>query len=124
MPSHLFTASELANLLQDEVTNENAATVERLVWGWLQPKLGTTTRPDPVPAQLWSWAVELGAIARENPSGLSVYQLGAEQWRYSAERRAEILAEVEASVVGVTADPGGPRGYFPAPESWPDPVRW
>lgn len=120
MTSQLFAASDLTGLLGRPVTTDQADTAERIVWGWLAPILGGD-RPQPVPPEVFSWAVELGAIAIENPSGLEAYQLGAERLQFSSERRAEILADVAAGGV-----PGGgtkPRGSFPDACGWPDPAR-
>jgi hypothetical protein len=119
----LFSADELGDFLHCSVTVAAATSVERVVWGWLKPVLGLTERPDPVSEELFSWAIELGAIAHENPSGLSRYQLADEMQWYSAERRNQILDEA-----GSGGTPGGvpkPRGNFPTEEcpSWPDPAR-
>ncbi|MGI8682068.1 MAG: hypothetical protein ACR2JO_08055 [Mycobacteriales bacterium] len=116
----LFTAAELSDFLHGPVTPEAAVSVERVVWGWLKPVLGVSARPDPVPAEVWSWAIELGAIAHENPAGLTLYQLGTERSQFSAERRGAILAE--ASDEGVSGS-GSPRGSFPPPLAWPDPIQ-
>ena len=117
----LFTAPELGRFVQDDVPAETATVVERVVWGWLKPILGVEDRPLQPSEQLWAWALELGAIAYENPSGLSSYQLGAEQRSYSAERRVAILAEVRQA--GTGASTSTPRGSFPAAPAWPDPIR-
>lgn len=125
MTTQLFTATDLGNMLQCSVTDEAAAAAERLAWGWLKPVLGITTedRPDPVTAELFAWAIELGAIAYENPAGLSAYQLGDERSQFSAERRNEILATAAAGGKVTSSGVPSPRGSFPAPECWPDPIR-
>lgn len=117
----LFTEVDLGRFVQEDVSAETATVVERVVWGWLKPVLGVDERPVPASEQLWAWALELGAIAYENPSGLSSYQLGAEQRSYSAERRTAILAEVQQWGTGTPAS--APRGSFPAAPTWPDPIR-
>ena len=117
----LFTELDLKNLTGREVTQAQAETAERIVWGWLSPVLNLTDRPDPVPDAVFSWAVELGAIAVENPAGLESYQLGQERFGYSAERRREILAE--AADGGVPGSGGRPQGSFPPACGWPDPAR-
>lgn len=123
MATELFLDVELADHLQTQVTPAAALSAERLVWGWLKPVLGLAERPVPVPAEVWSWAIELGAIAHENPAGLASYQLGPERSQFSAERRGQILDEASRS--GVTGGVGNesPRGSFPPPLSWPDPIR-
>lgn len=119
----LFTQSDLADFLRKPVSAEAAASAEKVVWGWLRPVLGLTDRPTPVTPEVFSWAIELGAIAYENPSGLTYYELGDERSGYSASRRAEILAEVGASDVSAVAL-GAPVGSFPDPYAWPDPPRY
>ena len=123
----LFQPGDLASFLHKEVNLAEADVAERVVWGWLRPVLGLTDRPSPVPDEVFSWAVELGAIAHENPMGLSVKQIGPFRYDYSEERRTEILAEVSgyaASVGGVSM--AAPQGSFPLAVAWPDPprVRW
>lgn len=125
MTDQLFTAADLGNMLQCSVTDEAAAAAEKLAWGWLKPVLGITTdtRPDTVPAELFAWAIELGAIAYENPSGLSAYQLGDERSQFSAERRQEILATAAAGGKVASSGVPTPRGSFPPADPWPDPIR-
>lgn len=120
----LFTADDLGDFLQVDVSTTAAAAVERVVWGWLKVPLGLSERPDPVPDEVFSWAVELGAIAHENPAGLAAYQLGGERSQFSVERRREIL-DAAASGGGIGTSGGGlrPRGSFPAASCWPDPIR-
>lgn len=117
----LFTATDLSGLLRKTVTEASATLVEKVVWGWLKPILGSATRPNPVPDELFSWAIELGAIAYENPSGLSRKQIGPFTEDYSAERRAEILAEVAGSSLAAAGRaPLAPRGSFPEAACYPD----
>lgn len=125
MTDQLFTAADLGNTLHCSVTAEDAAAAEKLAWGWLKPVLGITTdtRPDVVTAELFAWAVELGAIAYENPSGLSLYQLGEERSQFSAERRQEILETAAAGGKVNSSGVARPQGSFPAAECWPDPAR-
>jgi hypothetical protein len=118
----LFTAGDLGEWLGRTVGNGKATMVERVVWGWLKPVLGAETRPDPVPAEVFSWAVELGAIAHENPAGLSSKELGPGKAAFSAERRAEILRDADAYGGGTSAL--SPQGSFPPAPVYPDPARW
>ena len=95
MPWPLFQPEELQHLLgAATIDNDRADMAERMAWGWLKPVLGLSQRPDPVPDDVFAWAVELGAIAHENPSGLSAKQLGPANQQFSAERRREILASM------------------------------
>lgn len=126
LPDALFSGDDLENLLQEPVATGSAVTAERLVWGWLSPILDTLSRPVDVSPQLWSWAVELGAIAYSNPGGLSEYQLGGERQKFSAERRDQILADVASG--GTASANGGvpaPQGDFPPVRCYPgDPLDW
>lgn len=119
----LFTAADL-NALPDVsgVTADEGTMVERVVWGWLAPILGVTDRPDPVTPQLFSWALELGIIFRENPAGLSAKEIGPFKEQYSSERRDEILRAAASG--GSTAGAAlRPVGSFPAARTYPDPVE-
>lgn len=118
--AEIFDADELTEWLGRQVSEARALIVERVVWGWLKLALGVETRPHPVPAEVFSWAIELGAIAHENPNGLSSEQLGPAQRQFSSERRAEILE----AAAGASTGAGGsrPRGSFPAAQPYPDPA--
>lgn len=119
--TQLFDANDLNGVPGiSGVTSDQAGVLERIVWGWLKPVLGLTDRPDTISDELFSQAIELGAIAHENPSGLSSYQLGAERYGYSSERRDAILesAGTGGSATGVPA----PTGSFPPARSYPDPA--
>lgn len=124
----LFSTDDLSGHLSglglEPVTTDAATAIERLVWGWLKPVLGLSERPNPVPDEVFSWAIELATIARENPTGLSYYQLGHEKMGYSVERRNEILTE--ASSGGRRPGNLSPTGSFPPASVWPDPagVNW
>jgi hypothetical protein len=113
----LFMPADLRTFLRKPaITDEQATSAEKVVWGWLQPVLGLEVRPYPVPAKVFSWAIELGAIAHENPAGRTSRQLGPFQEQFSAERRAEILAEAGRGGLTATA----PQGSFPEPLDYPD----
>lgn len=121
----LFTSTELSDWLGKPVTAARTTVAERVVWGWLKPVLGTATRPEPVPEELFAWAVELGAIAHENPTGLSGRGIGpfSEQFSGLRDRRENILNDVRqwAAEQG-TALSGQPIGEFPEPYAYPDPA--
>lgn len=124
----LFEAAELSELVDEDVSDAKLEVVERLVWGWVSDALGLAEdaeRPAELSEKLWSWSVELGAIAYENPKGLLSYQLGEERSQYGSERRAELLELVAGSASSSTS------GYRPGPrytgprcsEPYPDPAR-
>lgn len=118
----LFTPTDLTDHLgsPSPISTERAQSAERLVWGWLKPILGLTDRPFPVPDEVFSWAIELGGIAHENPTGLTSKQLGPGQQHFSLERRTEILRE--ALLGGLPTSSPAPVGCFPAPLAYPDPA--
>lgn len=115
----LFTADDLTSWLGRDVTEGKAATIEQVVWGWLKPALKAETRPSAVPDEVFSWAIELAAIAHENPAGLSSQQLGDEQQAFSIERRNEILREASSGASGGALSP---RSNFPPARPYPDPA--
>lgn len=120
----LFAASDLAVPLGRIPTEDQVELADRIVWGWLKGPLGLDARPEPpVPEQVFAWAVELGAIYLENPTGLSSYQLGGERFGFSAERRESILAEAAGGGMPSSAAPR-PTGDFPPARAYPDPVEW
>lgn len=119
----LFDATELTNLLGTAVSEERARAAEHVVWGWMQPLLGVEERPQPLTPQQYGWAIQLGAIAHENPAGLSSKQVGGVREDYSAERRQEILDDIEAANPGVISRAPMPRASFPKIDrQWDDPI--
>lgn len=127
----LFDAASLGHFLgkPGQVAEERAEVVERVVWGWLAPVLGLTERPSTgtsAHVQVFSWAIELGAIAHENPAGRSAKELGTSRSAFSEERRRDILTQ--AAGFGSTVAPGSPQGDFPPAPVYPDPAlpsrRW
>lgn len=117
----IFSSNELGEWLGRDVTETKARSIERVVWGWLKGPLGLAARPDPVPDEVFSWAIELGAIAHENPAGLSSRQLGSSQRAFSLERRNEILEMARGGVPGTVTVPS-PSGSFPTALDYPDPA--
>lgn len=115
----LFQADDLGDWMGRTVTDSKAVAVEKVVWGWLKPVLGLSERPSPVPDEVYSWAIELGAIAHENPAGMSSRQLGTAMQAFSSERRNAILEEAAGGTATSTATP---RGSFPAAGCYPDPA--
>lgn len=118
----LFTANDLSSWLRQPVTDDSAALIEKVVWGWLRPLINLTERPDSPSDELAAWAVELGAIAYANPEGLASYQLESEKSAYGSERRDEILRMAAGG--GTTAPGAAPaaRGSFPDAVRYPDPA--
>ena len=122
----LFTPSELADYLQYPVDQSAGVMAERVVAGWFADASGGTQIPAQLPPQLFSWAIELGAIAHENPGALWSETTGDKTSLWDRARRAEILGFI-AVWAGGTAPNGvpHPQGSFPKARAYPDPAeRW
>lgn len=118
----LFDAQDLEDFLGGRrVATDTATSAERVVWGWLKPVLGLTSRPEEISDEVFSAAVELGAIAVTNPAGLSYeYDDDDDRRGFQAGRRKEILDQFREVT---TAAKRGPRGSFPPASAWPDPAQ-
>lgn len=123
----LFTAEQLTSWLQYEETIAAATheVIEKVVTGWVLAATGWSEIPDPLPGQVFSWSLELGGIAYENPTDQQYDSTALVQssWR---DRRTQILAELTlwAKANGTTGHaPTLPRGRFPAAAPYPDPYR-
>lgn len=133
MNVELFAARDLSDYLRYDVPQAQAAIAQRVVAGWLKSNgvpIDSYELVGDVPAEVFSWAVELGAIVHENPGALSSHTTGAETSSWILTRRADIRAEIEAWLArsGGQVALGAPQGSFPAPSTWPDPAvaprRW
>jgi hypothetical protein len=114
----LFMPGDLADYLQRPVTDSTAIMAERVVTGWLQGATGVAAWPEPLPAEVFSWAIDLAVIACENPGGLlSSQTTGSITDQFARERANEILNQAK----GKYGTAGGPRGKFPEPGVWHDP---
>lgn len=110
----LFTATDLAQLLQRPVPADAAEIAERVAAGWLSGA-GVDITVDPVPDKVFAAAVELGAIAHENPTGLESQTVDGQIDEYGR-RRETILATASASS-GYDSQPLG--SFPPPPLTWP-----
>lgn len=100
--------------------------IARVVDGWLLDATGHAAWPtwqDGVPPQLFAWALELGAIAHENPASAVSDTVDRQSAAWNENRRTTILARAAAWASDTPAAPlqPSPRGTFPPP---PVPVRW
>lgn len=106
----LFDLGDLTTWLEDpEVDPAKAAIARRVASGWLGRATGLTSWPDPVTDTLYSWALELAAIAYRNPAGFTRVAVDDIQVTYDIERRAAILTEATAEY----GTSGAPLGAFP-----------
>lgn len=142
----LFTKKDLENYLQltaqpadgspngdgpPGVSDATYGVVSRVVDGWLLDAAGKAEWPssyaEEPPPQLFSWAVELGAIVHENPAAATTDTTDKVTVSWDARKRVEaILTRVAAwsrgeGYDGDTAAPARPQGSFPAPRVYPSP---
>jgi len=118
--SELFSAADLAGYLHTQVDAAQAAVTERVVFGWIKGATNITERPDPVPDDLWAWAVELGALQYSNPEGLRSTVSDNTGSTWAQDRREAILTSIK-NAYG-TGSAAQPSGSFPPAEPWPDPA--
>jgi hypothetical protein len=111
----LFAITDLEGYLRKQVDPAAAHTARRLAQGWLLDATKLPGWPQPVPDDLWAWAVELAGIAYEHPAGGTREDVGDVSYSGWGLRRAEILAAASRKY----AAPALPRGAFPAPLPWP-----
>jgi hypothetical protein len=116
-PETLVTVAELASYLDSDVAEATGRAAIRSAAGWLQSVTHFTEWPNPVPDPLWTWAVELAAIAHTNPAGLVAQTVGGESLTWPvARRRQEILTAAAAYY----PRGGTPMWSFPEAETWPE----
>lgn len=91
----LFDLDELPSWLQvPSVDTETATRVRRAAGGWLTSATGVASNawPNPIPDDVWAWALELAAIAFRNPAAANSASLDDFNISYGDRaRRAEIL---------------------------------
>lgn len=115
----LFSVYDLNDYLRQDVNVDAWQVVERVVHGWLKGATGLTQWPDPLPDDVFSWALELAAIAYENPvPTLSTESVGGVTQQWQRARKAEILAAAAAAY----GTRGRASGSFPDLVAWPDPA--
>lgn len=113
----LFALDDLPSWLQvPSVDTETATRVRRYASGWLQNATRVTPwPPDPVPDDIWAWAIELAGIAFRNPTGATSMSIDDFTIAHDGARRLEIL-RAAASAYGSNA---APQYSFPEPDwSW------
>lgn len=115
----LVNTVDLSRFLQRGLDVDSAVVAVRVAEGWLRSATRLTAWPDPVPEDLWSWALELAAMAYDNPTGVGSRTTGGEADAGLLDRRADILRSA-ALRYGSGVDGGvGPVFSFPAPVPWP-----
>jgi hypothetical protein len=121
--AELFELSDLAATLQADLDTASATEARRKASAWLASATYLTAWPTPVPENLRAWAIELAAMAYDNPSNLnSESYADGTSTNWAIARRAEILAEARTHYPKAG---GGnkPQGAFPQSSFYPDPVE-
>jgi hypothetical protein len=89
----IFELNDLPSWLQvPTVDTETATRVRRYANGWLMSATGLSSWPDPIPDDLWAWAIELAGIAYRNPTALSQETTGSYSFSQDRAAKEAILA--------------------------------
>jgi hypothetical protein len=122
----IVQTGELAVYLQHQVKADVEASAIRVAEGWLLAACTALTEwPAPVPDDLWAWAIELAAIAYNNPLGLVQRVTDEDTRSWGTERRKEILAAARqrygsGAATPVFSDSATGDSNFPPAPRWPD----
>ena len=112
----LFALDEFASYIQQDVDTSTATVVRRVASGWLMSATGLSSWPNPVPDDLWTWALELAAIAYRNPSRSSMEAIDdytiEKDMSMDAARQQEILTAARNGYGGANV----PQYEFPDPD--------
>jgi hypothetical protein len=87
----LFTIPELASYMQQSLDTATATIARRVASGWLRSATGLTEWTEPIPDDLWAWALELGEMAYGNPSGYASETIDDHSVTFNRARRSDIL---------------------------------
>jgi hypothetical protein len=112
MAADLFTLSEFASYMQQDVDTSSATVARRVAAGWLLSATRLTDFTLPVSDQLFAWGLELAAIAFRNPDGASSESIDDHSVSWDMARREAILKAASASYGGA----GSPTYSFPVPD--------
>lgn len=115
----LVGPGQLATYLQQPVRADSEEVAIRVAEGSLKGVCTTLAEwPQPVPDDLWAWAIELAAMTYSNPEGLATRTVNEDTRNWILSRRAEILSAARARYGGAI-----PMGGFPIALDWPDAPR-
>ena len=107
---NLFELSDLPSWLQvPSVDTETATRIRQYVNGWLMSATRLTAWPNPVPDDLFAWAIELAGIAFRNPDGAASESIDDYARTNYTARRKEILDAARAAYSGAAT----PSYFFP-----------
>jgi hypothetical protein len=107
--SDLFSLTEFASYMQQDVDTSSATVARRVASGWLLQATRLTDYTLPISDSLFGWALELAAIAFRNPDGATQESLDDHNVSWDKARRAEILKAAAALYGGA----GSPTYSFP-----------
>jgi len=111
MAADLFTLSEFASYMQQDVDTSSATVARRVASGWLLQATRLSDFPLPISDSLFAWGLELAAIAFRNPDGAKSESIDDHSvGREDLERRKAILAAAASFYGGA----GSPQYEFPA----------
>lgn len=118
----LITNADLAGRLKktvEAIDTDAGDSACRHASGWLRSATGLTTWPDPVPDDLWGWALELAVMVYQNPELLEEQAVGGTTSRWGILRlRVEQILEAAHKAYNAGSQP---KGSFPDAATWPDP---
>jgi hypothetical protein len=110
---NLFELSDLPSWMQvPSVDTETATRIRQYVDGWLMSATRLTSWPNPIPNDLFAWAIELAAIAFRNPDGAANESIDDYARSNNAARRKEILDAARLAYSGASV----PSYSFPDPD--------
>lgn len=112
----LFQPIELAQLLQRRVQGGSAYAAETVAATWLRAATGLVEFPQPLPADLHGWGLELAALVYD-----SFTPAGGAASTVDRNRRDAILQAAGRAYGPGGAGTGGALGEFPEALPWPDP---
>jgi hypothetical protein len=115
----LFEIEDLELFLQRDLDTPTAILARRVAGSWLMAATKLTAWPDPIPGNLFGWALELAALAYVNPEGLTTETVGGETSTWDKSRRAAILAEARAAYDTPTSGQLPVWSFPPSDLLWP-----
>lgn len=128
----LFTLEELRAFLRyapdDEFAPDSVQQAHDMAASWIADAADVDDVAElwdgSVPKRLKGWAIELAAIAYENPTSAGEDSAAESSTSWRVDRRAQILARVTQWAISTgrssTSSAPLPTGSFPPAQPWPD----
>src|SRR6266536_4896668 len=108
----LFTDTELQLYVKETIDPATIAVVRRTAYGWLKDATGLADWHSPVADNLYSWGLELTAIAYRNPTSTASEGVDDYQVTWDRARRRDILNAARIAY----SSAGQPQYAFPDPD--------